>query len=158
MRWDDMRGLGDESSLEWQILELKRELADFRRKSRESQNEEKPRTEWDIRSDLRQARRELEKRKEREEREYQWQQQRQIAEEIQSLRKRPEFPLEQIEQSKPDVEDIRSRSSKSGGVTINWQGVFFVLVMILAWFWFNRPVEPRFESQSDRIQTTQTVR
>lgn len=57
-----------------------------------------------------------------------------------------------------DFEQEETTSEDRRRVTINWEGVSFVLVMILAWFWFNRPVEPRFESQSDRIQTTQTVR
>ncbi|WP_190653839.1 MULTISPECIES: hypothetical protein [Leptolyngbya] len=57
-----------------------------------------------------------------------------------------------------DFEQEDTTSEDRRKITINWEGVSFVLVMILAWFWFNRPVEPRFESQSDRIQTTQTVR
>jgi hypothetical protein len=104
--------------------------------------------------DFEQIRKQIEQSRQERESDDTWEREQERREHLERLRNR-EFPLDRTDLYDSEQEDTDSEDRRT---TINWQGLFFVSVMVLAWIWFNRPVEPRFESQSDLIQPTQTLR
>jgi hypothetical protein len=107
--------------------------------------------------DLKQFLKEIKEREREEELEARWQREQERLERRERFRNKDlNFLLEQTELDQPNKKDDRSKSSSNnGGGTIDWRGIpLIVVVMVLAWVWFNRPVSNsnRYPSPVQPIQ------
>lgn len=103
----------------------------------------------------------IEDQRHEEESEARWQREQDILQHRERFRNRNlNSPLERPNLYQPDEGDTRSKSRcNSRDTTIDWRGLPLIIgVIVLAWFWFNRPVESSSNLYPDSAQQTQNLR
>jgi hypothetical protein len=95
-----------------------------------------------------------------EEAEYLWQRDQERQREQEQFSKLPFAQLEslRLKRLRETEENLSNRYRGGGDGVIDYRGILFLLMIILAWFWFNRPVQRNVDSHPNIVQPTQTVR